>query len=178
MKRIIVILAFWWISTSAFSQSLPEDIIDFYQKYNFIETYTTDDELTEISFYLDQSGLPHSLQTERLSKVYEYYKDIQPQLNTQNKMPNAGNSNNRLATLGLLEIEDFKVEGNKIIVYCQSYSLDQEAQKYLIANFDGEEIMEIVSPKYQPLSKVTQTWTHESGVWQKADLNKILIHLN
>ena len=186
MKNYAFLLLFWFVFNSSMGQNnLPEPILDFYAKYNFVNTFSTDKELTKLSFYLTEETLPPELSSDRLIRVHNYLKDINENLYGSTGMPNTTKFIPSSRMLGYLEIKDWEIKGDIIYIYTTSYHFEEQAKKYLINHYDqfmsegnGSGFEKMFNRKKQYGNPVTQTWFKSDGEWKKASLNKILVNLN
>jgi hypothetical protein len=185
------IIPFLWTPRSgqeqSGSQSIPLEISEYYQNYNFISSFSSQSERRTLVDYLDQEKLPEKLKSERLERVFQLMKKVKakvmkldPKMAIELKAA-AGN----FFPSEMIEVRNFKQSRGEISVEVASYSLKPEENFRFIALYDEHkgnekeipseaERMETAKSKFPPRIEIHK-WLYANGQWMKQEANVVFI---
>lgn len=186
MKNLVGAICFLITYTGVFAQSgsLPEDIVRYYDDYNYVETTSTASERIAIANHMNTS-LPEELQTERLLKVRKAMKRIEEQLLPESDpMPVAGSSNKWfLQSNEILEVTDWQKKNDLIFASIRVYHLNNQNNKYFVDRFDknnknGKAVVDVeisTSDQMHASGEEMHEWIPAGNSWKLKKVKMILI---
>jgi hypothetical protein len=169
------------------SQSIPLEITEYYQNYNFISSFSSQSERNTLVDYLGQQQLPEKLKSERLERVFQLMKKVKakvmkldPKMNIEVK-PAVGS----IFLSEMIEVRNFKESGGEISVEVASYALKPEENFRFIALYDErngnekeipseDERIEAAKSKYPPRIEIHK-WLYANGQWMKQEVNVVFV---
>jgi hypothetical protein len=185
------IIAFFWGLASgqkqSEGQSIPLEVSEYYQNYNFISSFSSQSEREILVDYLDQEKLPEKLKSERLERVFQLMKRIKARvMKFDQKMtievkPTGGN----IFPSQMIEVRNFKESGGEISVEVASYALKPEENFRFIALYDErkgnekeisseDERIETAKSKFPPRIEIHK-WLYANGQWMKQEANLVFL---
>ena len=171
------------------SQILSEQISEYYNKWNFVASFSTSQEQFILSRYIEQQKTPPDELTEnkRIKKIYELIMElrkyelqgIDPDF-VYPKEPKFG----KVIGCRIVGIYETKRTDGKISVSAVAYPLKPEAIKILISQYEQDNFQKIPSfkknpelftlPKTLPRKEI-HTWRFVEGKWMKEKITYLLL---
>jgi hypothetical protein len=200
-KRIICLmaaLAFLALGTGAGENrslfrnpvSLPLEISEFYEDYNFIASFSTPSERDVLIDCFSKEVLPEDIRTDRMNRVFRLMKKLYSQImRIDPKMVQRVGPRKPYIKYffkaELLDIKKIDRSGKKAVVEILAYAVEPEfVNRYirqLEADHDDEEKVpsdeeRIESVKNRVLPKTEfHIWMHQNGRWMKAEHKNVYI---
>lgn len=170
--------------------SIPPQIAEFYEDYNFVTSFSTPEEREKLIDNFERKILPEDIRSERFNQVFRMMKKLFSRMvRFDPKMEMFHGS--RKATLKyffnseLLEARKIQRSDKKAVVEVLTYSVEPEFVNRFIAQFDenaGEEDKipsnedRVKTVKSKIIPKVEfHIWYFKNGKWMKAEHKNIHI---
>ena len=164
------------------SSSMPPQISEFYDSYNFISSFSTRAERKILIEKYSQYGIPEDMKTERLGKVFVQMKKLKDQFFVMDSemvlwvgpTPKFWKFHFRPV---LFDVLGFHVSGNTAAVDVVSYNVEPETILRFILAFEESngDAQKIPSPEERILrakcsdpQKVIHKWVLQNGMWKKS----------
>lgn len=168
------------------SSILPPQISEFYDRYNFISSFSTGAERKMLIEKYSQYGIPEDMKTERLGKVFFQMKKLKDQFFVMDSemvlwvgpTPKFWKFHFRPV---LFDVLGFHVSGDTAVVDVASYNVEPETllrfiSAYEKSNGDAQKVPSpeerILQAKCSDPEKLFHRWILQNGKWKKrvADL--------
>jgi hypothetical protein len=190
-KRLIsfsAALVFMGLSLSP--SSIPMEISEFYEDYNFVVSFSTPSERDTLIDCFSQDILPNDIQTDRMNRVFRLMKKlysriarIDPKM-VQHMGPRKPyiryffhselldiRKIDRTNEKAVVEILAYSVEPEFVSRYIQQYEANQDEENKV---FSEEERIESVKSRVIPKTEF-HIWLYQNGRWMKAEHKNIYI---
>jgi hypothetical protein len=147
---------------------LPEQISRYYEGYNFVSSFSTMKERSQLIAYLKGQGQPGS---NRLKKILDLMKKLQAQIQSIDpKMVVPPYQVVYIDYAGIAEVESLSITDDKATVRVTIYGLEPEANTWLISQYDqsGRDEQKLPTPeKRLDLAKTSKFRRSEVHLWAK-----------
>ncbi len=190
-KRLAFILvALAWMASVLCPFSPPPGIVEFYEDYNFVTSFSTPDERDMLIGCFPQEVLPEDIRTERMNHVFRLMKKLYSRIaRVDPKMVQHVGPRSRYIKCffhsELLDIKKFQQKGKKAVVEIHAYAVAPEfVNRYIRqyeANQDEEEKVPPVEDRIESaknhIAPKTEfhIWLHQDGNWMKAEHKNVYI---
>jgi hypothetical protein len=116
---------------------LPEQISRYYEGYNFVSSFSTKQERSQLVVYLKGQGQPGQPGSNRLKKILDLMKELQAQVQSIDpKMVVPLSPIVYIEYAGIVEVKSVSVSDKKATVQVTIYGLEPEANLWLISQYD------------------------------------------
>ena len=170
--------------------SVPLEITEFYEDYNFVATFSTPCERDTLIDCFSQKVLPEEIRTDRMNRVFRLMKKLFSQIAridpkmVQHVGPRTPyikyffhtelldirkiDKSNKKA---VVEILAYMVEPEFVSRYIQQYETNQDKEKKVPSDEDRiESIQSRIAPKTE-----FHIWLYQNGRWMKAEHKNVYI---
>lgn len=171
------------------STILPPQISEFYDRYNFISSFSTGAEREILIERYSKNGIPEDMETERLGKVFNQMRRLKDQFFVMDSemvlwvgpTPKFWRFHFRPVLFGVLGIQ---VSGDTAVVDVVSYEVEPDMILRFISSYEQNngDTQKILSPEERIIQancrtpgKVFHRWILQNGKWKKcvADLYQL-----
>jgi hypothetical protein len=172
------------------SSSLPSEISEFYEDYNFVASFSTPAERDTLIDYFSDDVLPEDIRTDRMNRVFQLMKKlysriarIDPKMvhRVEPKMPYI----KYFFHPELLDIKSVDLSKQKAVVEIMAYSVEPEFVNRYIQQYDtnqdnedgiasNQERIESIKSRIMPRTEL-HIWLYQNGRWMKAEHKNIYI---
>jgi hypothetical protein len=188
-KRItclMVVLALMNVSPS----SLPPEISEFYEDYNFVASFSTPSERDSLIDCFSYEVLPEDIRTDRMNRVFRLMKKLYSRIariDPQMVQPVGPRTRyikyffhtelldvqkiDRSGKKAVVEILAYSVEPEFINRYIQQYETNQENEDGIPSN---QERIDSIKSRIVPRTEF-HIWLYQNGQWMKAEHKNIYI---
>lgn len=183
-----VALVFMVLSLSP--SSIPPEISEFYEDYNFVASFSTPSERDTLIDCFSQEVLPEDIQTDRMNRVFRLMKKLYSRITridpkmVQHVGPRTPyiryffhselldiKKIDRTSEKAVVEILAYSVEPEFVSRYIQQYETNQDEEKEVPSE---EERIESVKSRIVPKTEF-HIWLYQNGRWMKAEHKNIFI---
>lgn len=184
----MVALVFMVLSLS--SSSIPPEISEFYEDYNFVASFSTPSERDKLIDCFSQDVLPEDIRTDRMNRVFRLMKKlyfriarIDPKM-VQHVGPRTPyiryffhsellyiKKIDRSSQKAAVEILAYSIEPEFVSRYIQQYETNQDEEKRVPSD---EERIESVKSRIVPKTEF-HIWLYQNGLWMKAEHKNVYI---
>lgn len=170
--------------------SMPTQIAEFYEDYNFVASFSTPTEREEIIDNLEREVLPEDIKSERVNQVFRMMKKLCSRIIRIDPKMVIYHGPRRayikyFFNSELLEARKIKGSHKKAVVEVMAYSVEPEFVNRFIEQFDenagkedkipsDEERMKTVKSKIIPKTEF-HIWYFQDGAWMKAEHKNIYL---
>lgn len=183
----MVVLAFMTIQNFS---SVPLEISEFYEDYNFVASFSTPSERDTLVDCFSQEVLPEDIRTDRMNRVFQLMKKlysriakIDPQM-VQHVGPRTRYIKYFFHS-ELLEIKKIERSDKKTVVEILAYAVEPEFVNRYIQQYEtiqddsdkapsNQERIESVKNRIIPKAEF-HIWLYQNGCWRKAEHKNIYI---
>ncbi len=172
------------------SSSIPTEISEFYEDYNFVASFSTPSERDALIDCFSQDILPEDIRTDRMNRVFRLMKKLYSNI--------ARIDPEMVMSVGprtpyiryffhpeLLEIKEIDQSNKKAVVEIHAYSVGPEFVNRYIQQFESNQDEEKkVTPDEERIESIKglivprtefHIWLYQSGRWMKAEHKNVYI---
>ncbi len=184
----MVALVFMVLSLSP--SSIPPEISEFYEDYNFVASFSTPSERDTLINCFSQDVLPEDIRTDRMNRVFRLMKKlysriarIDPEM-VQHVGPRTPyiryffhselldiKKIERSSKKAAVEILTYSIEPEFVSRYIQQYETNQDEEKKVPSD---EERIESAKNRIIPKTEF-HIWLYQNGLWMKAEYKNVYI---
>lgn len=188
MTFLLTALAF--MSIALYPSSIPPEISEFYEDYNFVASFSTPSERDTLIDCFSQEVLPDDIRTDRLDRVFGLMKKLYSRI--------ARIDPEMVHHLGprrpyikyffrseLLDVQKVDQSGKKAVVEVRSYSVEPEFVQRYIQQYEAsprdEDKIPTIEDYLQSLKdrvhshKESHIWLFQDGRWMMAEHKNVYI---
>jgi hypothetical protein len=170
--------------------SLPLEISEFYEDYNFVASFSTPSERDMLIECFSKEVLPEDIQSDRMNRVFRLMKKLYSQImRIDPKMvQHVGPRKPHIKYFfkaELLDIQKMDRSGKKAVVEVLAYSVEPEFVSRYIRHIETDQDDEEKVPSDEDRIKTAKSrvlpktefhiWRHQNGRWMKADHKNVYI---
>lgn len=172
------------------SPSVPPEIAEFYEDYNFVASFSTPAERDILIDHFSTDALPDDLCSNRMNRVFRLMKKLYSKITRidPEMVVHVGPKKSAIKyffNAELLDIKKVDRSGKKAVVEISSYSLEPEFVSRYIKQYEAvqdgeeevpseEERIEFLKNHITPKTEF-HIWLYQNGSWSKAEYKNIYI---
>jgi len=179
-----------WMVFGLYPSSSPPEIVEFYEDYNFVASFSTPSERDTLIDCFSQEVLPEDIRSDRMNRVFGLMKKLYSRIaRIDPKMVMRVGPRTRYIKYffhsELLDIKKIDLSGKKAVVEILAYTVEPEfVNRYIQlyeANGEQEEKVppdedRIESAKSHIIPKTEfHIWLFQDGNWMKAEHKNVYI---
>lgn len=190
-KRLMFLpAALVFVLGGLYPSSIPPEISEFYEDYNFIASFSTPSERDTLIDCFSQEVLPDNVRTDRLNRVFRLMKKLYSRIaRIDPKMvQHVGPRKPYIKYFfhsELLDIKKIDRSGKKAVVEILAYTVEPEFVSRYIQQYEknqdeeekvpsDEERIESVQNRVMPKTEF-HVWLFQNGNWMKAEYKNVYI---
>ena len=181
---------FVFMVLSLFPSSIPQEISEFYEDYNFVASFSTPSERDTLIDCFSHDILPEDIRTDRMNRVFRLMKKLYSNIaRIDPEMVQFVGPRKQFIKYffhpELLEIKKVDQSSKKAVVKIQAYSVGPEFVNRYIQQFESnqdegkkvapdEERIESIKGLIVPRTEF-HIWLYQNGRWMKAEHKNVYI---
>jgi hypothetical protein len=170
--------------------SIPPEISEFYEDYNFVASFSTPGERDTMIDYFSEDVLPKDIRNDRRNRVFRLMKKLYSRVTSIDpkmvqrlgpKMPNI----KYFFHSELLDVKNIDTSGKKAVVEIWAYTVEPEFVNRYILEYEtnqndedgvpsNQERIESIKSRIRPRTEF-HIWLYQNGQWMKAEHKNIYI---
>ena len=190
-KRLAFLLtALAFVSTGLHPSSIPPEISEFYEDYNFIASFSTPAERDTLIDCFSQEVLPEDVRTDRLNRVFRLMKKLYSRIARidPEMVQHVGTRKPYIKYFfhsELLDIKKIDRSGKKAVVEILAYAVEPEFVNRYIQQYEKNQDEEEKVPSDEQRIESAQNgvmprtefhiWLYQNGDWMKAEHKNVYI---
>lgn len=173
-----------------YPSSIPPEISEYYEDYNFIATFSTPSERDMLIDCFSEDALPEDIRTDRMNRIFRLMKRLYARIaRIDPKMvQHVGPRKPYIKYFfhsELLDIKKIERSGKKAVVEILAYSVEPEFVSRYIQQYEAsqdaeekvppvEERIESIQSRVIPKTEF-HVWLYQNGSWMKAEHKNIYV---